>query len=421
MHVIAAALGVFSLYCTVTNLVPLSVGFAPLIVLVPVLFVGRRRYPEVVFSCACMLAYFAISTLIYYAPSFLQYEFYRYDGNVFTSYAPIMIYGLLSIRVRLQPLIRRFLLWVTLVDVVFIVIYAATGSTIFVSDPGIYHFLFFAHNAAGGFLSVATALALGEWWVRRGWREFCWMAVNGLGMALTLSVGSFIGFGMAVLIVLVMRERWLWLLILGYVALLAALLSYTYPIWEKGGEIPSQTEYGGQAQVSGGATTDFDEAPHASHVIARIFFLWPRAVDNWLHSPIFGLGFGSYNDTPTLGYSGWDGVAALAKPGSIQFDDSHAHHTYLHVLAETGLLGLSLLLWMLYAMWKFIHRLEPMAVRYGLLLAFWTAVWSATTEHRLFAPAEMLPFTILMGLALANANWLRRQARRERAPLAEAA
>jgi O-antigen ligase len=79
--------------------------------------------------------------------------------------------------------------------------------------------------------------------------------------------------------------------------------------------------------------------------------------------------------------------------------DSHAHHTYLHVMAEMGAVGLILFLWFLNRLRQFLKTIDSSMVRTALLLGFWVNVVSAFTEHRLFTPSQMLPYIIMVGLA----------------------
>ena len=56
------------------------------------------------------------------------------------------------------------------------------------------------------------------------------------------------------------------------------------------------------------------------------------------HSPIFGLGFGSFDDQipSVVDYFGLFGQAS----GAVRnHTDSHAHNSYLNLLAELGIVG----------------------------------------------------------------------------------
>jgi O-antigen ligase len=223
------------------------------------------------------------------------------------------------------------------------------------------------------------------------------LLINGAALILTLSRGSMLGLIVAAVIVLILKERHIPLAIVATVIGMVGLLTYTYPIWEASGR-PT----GIWAPEDG--TIDPNETSYADpNTMDRALFLWPRATYLFLNSPIFGTGFGSYNDLP-YHLSGMTNVLEFNRPLTLTFSSSHAHNTYLHVLAETGLVGFGLLVFLLCTMWKDIDCIRTPSVRLGLKIGFWMAVFSSLTEHRLFTPSEMLPFTILLGLALANSR-----------------
>ncbi|MCD4668990.1 MAG: O-antigen ligase family protein [Actinomycetia bacterium] len=84
------------------------------------------------------------------------------------------------------------------------------------------------------------------------------------------------------------------------------------------------------------------------------FLLWERAWHLFTRSPIFGIGFGRYNDIhyknwgetiPSLDlFIGYPNIAAFYMEPSYRFSFSHAHNAYFQFLAETGVIGLGLLL-----------------------------------------------------------------------------
>jgi hypothetical protein len=155
------------------------------------------------------------------------------------------------------------------------------------------------------------------------------------------------------------------------------------------------------------------EALPRSHTIAlRAFYLWPRAWHLFKQSPLIGTGFGSYNDLPYR-LEGSLPLVQVNRPPEPVFSDAHAHHTFLHVLAETGLLGFVLLVFLLVKIYRFIRTLPEDRLRVGFELVFWIAVLSSLTEHRLFTPSQMLPFTIILGLAVAREEYRRWRERQD--------
>lgn len=81
-------------------------------------------------------------------------------------------------------------------------------------------------------------------------------------------------------------------------------------------------------------------------------YLWGRALNEFLLSPIFGTGFGSYNDTGReLAYL-IPGVACFCEASGKNENIHTAHNSYFHFLAEIGFLGLALFLMPLIRMMK---------------------------------------------------------------------
>jgi O-antigen ligase len=344
-----------------------------------------------------MILYFVLNTALYAPESFLAPEFYRRDGNVFVTFLPVIIGGLVAVKVNLGAVLRRFVIWASVVNMVFVALFIGTGGTIVYEEAGVYHFLFEAHNAAGGYLAMITAFSLGIYLTMKKGRRAFWLILvlsNLVGLYFTVSRGSIGALVCAAILVHGLKERFLKTTVVASAVALIAVMSYAYPYW-----------------VSVGRPLDLSENTYTetigskdANVLQRVLYLWPRAVDLFIESPIFGTGYGSYNDIPYQ-LSGLPHVFVFNHPLELSFNSAHAHNTYLHVLAETGLVGLGLLLVMLVKMRQSINSLEPASVRLALKIAFWVAVFSSMSEHRLFTPAQMLPFTIFYGLALANSRW----------------
>ena len=53
---------------------------------------------------------------------------------------------------------------------------------------------------------------------------------------------------------------------------------------------------------------------------------------------------------------------------------------------------------------KIIDSSSDPAIQTGLLLGFWTLVFASFTEHRIVTPSNILPFSLMLGLMVANAN-----------------
>lgn len=397
-----------SLWATVTNVVPLSVIFVALTPLFIIAMPKNRSLPASAFAVLLMYGYFMLSTVVYAPESFIAPEFYRRDGNVFVTFLPIIIGGLVAVRIDVESRFREFVVWAGVVNAVFVAIYLITGGTIFFEEEGVYHFLFEAHNAAGGYLSMVCAFCFGFYLRSVKGRRWPWMVLILtilVGLWLTASRGSIGALVCALLFVCVAKERFMKTTLFALAALMVVILLYTYPFWVSAGK-PLDLSENTAVDTIGGKD---------ANVLQRVLYLWPRALDLFFESPLFGTGFGSYNDIPYR-ISGIPHVFAFNDPQELSFNSAHAHNSYLHVLGETGAVGFILMIYMLAKMWQCINTMHPPPIQLGMKLAFWVAIFSSMTEHRLFTPAQMLPFTICYGMILANSRW---RAAYERSPVVE--
>jgi O-antigen ligase len=384
-------LGALSLFASVTNLIPASTTFFLLIALLPALIWRGSPMPRVVLAALCLMGYLVLQTLLYDPSALLNYHFMRRDGNVFITLMPLLIFGLWRLPVNLERMTRSFLVWSGAVNALLVVVYLVLGNVHYRTTEPTYLFLFVAHNAAGGYLATVAALCIGFYVATRD----RWIGLAALshliGLWLSDSRGSELGLLIGLGIHFALRERRRWWLPATLLAtvILALLLSWSIPFYRAHTVSEQEPNPGIELAIQRHTT-----------ILTRVCYLWPKAVDLWLASPFVGVGFGAYNDTPIrlrgIPYLfSWNGGANRV------YSDGHAHQTFLHVMAETGLVGLVLLLWLLAEMRRTCLQIESPALRRGLLLALWTAIWSSWTEHRLFTPSQMLPLLLILGLSLA--------------------
>jgi len=133
---------------------------------------------------------------------------------------------------------------------------------------------------------------------------------------------------------------------------------------------------------------------------------WRAALALFGERPLFGIGLGQYPYRFARDYS-----AGLQLPWPHP-EAYHAHSSYLHVLAELGIvgLGLFLLFWAL-TLRALISALRthhrgtlPWAFAFGVILAVVAELVVALVDYNLASPTAMLPLGLLVGLALSLAG-----------------
>lgn len=128
--------------------------------------------------------------------------------------------------------------------------------------------------------------------------------------------------------------------------------------------------------------------------------------------PVFGVGLGNYN-ARYLEYSRWLGIDP-------RLEDRSAHCLYLEIASETGLVGLSIFLWLVWVMFRELERAYKALTEAGLtnyagiagavsagMIGYLTA---AIFLHAAFPR----PFWFLFGIALALPNVARYEIERQR-------
>lgn len=232
-------------------------------------------------------------------------------------------------------------------------------------------------NPYGGYLGltlpIALSLALWAWsafWRRDGsrWASALWGSyfaaatlLMAAGLVASWSRGAWMGAGVGVLIVLVLRSRTAALLTgLAVLMLLAGALlgalrpdAIPQPIAARVQDIPA---YFGLTDVLSQPVNDDNFS-----VIERVAH-WVAAQRMWEQAPWLGVGAGNYAAVyPQVHLPRWDDPLG------------HAHNVYLNVLAETGLLGLAAYLAILVATTVWIWRSFRRAARLGTAEGRWYA------------------------------------------------
>jgi O-antigen ligase len=400
-----AYVSLIALFLTVTNFVPISaIGFAPM-VLCAWRFYGRT-YPAFVTSLSIFAIYALLSTFVYDPASLVDFEFYRRDGNFFVSYAPILAGCVYTHRWNVNKLLTCFFVFAVVANVPsyasYIVHYGLLSPL--ESSSETFGSYFIARNAAGGFLAMLFCLGVACYLCKSSWFLLSMLALNAAMLLSTYSRGSVLGVLAVLPYVIFGRRRWMLLsMIVIVIVISVGVAAY---------EIKPSVDYFGFPFGIGNP----DEK--ANNLDIRYEWLWPRALVYFSHSPIFGLGFGSFDDHigRVIDYFG---ILGQPLEVTVVHSDSHAHNSYLNILAELGVVGLVL---MMRFMWQLIAWASDGATRawregaqdyVGYLFVELSSVCllaMSCSEHRLTTPSNVLVMSLAVSLLLAS------RAQRDEAP-----
>ena len=393
-------LAILALLGTVTNFV----YFSPLLtLLVPLCMyvVVKKKLQRPVFWLYVFLSAFLVSVIFYDIKSLFTFGFYRRDGNFIISYAPLLILPLFTLRFNLENYIRNFYKFAVGLYSVIFAYYLVNLNISSDLHSLLFGGLFYAQNAVGGFLSILGALGFAYAYNRRNKKEiFLFLLILSM-LFMTYSRGSILGLilGIAAWYLAVNNHfKTLVLLISIPVLLTVATLMIGYPSYQ------SKISTGNLVEEKVGE----DIGTKNANVLLRILYTFPRAYYSFIHSPVVGTGVGSFDDRPYEFETIAPYLAYNAQPVKLH-TDSHAHHSYLHILAEQGIFGLSLFLTFWISLFLYLMNLKykPLLKDF-LLIAFFTITFASFTEHRITTPSMMLPFTIVLGLHFASRERIRK-------------
>lgn len=268
-------------------------------------------------------------------------------------------------------------------------------------------------NPFGAFLGLILPLSLGTTWgySTTAWSQygdesenssrwhisagiaFVYAIFSGiilLGLLVSWSRGAWLGFGAASFTLLWLAPRRLWhgtLLILGVVF-------FAFILWVNG-RLPVQVvqrvtdfseDFTGFQDVRGVVISDDNFA-----VVERLAH-WQSAIDMAEKRPWLGVGFGNYE-------AAYDDFALINWPIAL----GHAHNYYLNLLAETGILGLSVygIMWgALFVMtWRVLRRTDLLERGIALgLMGVWVHLSVHSLVDKLYVNNSFLHFGVMLGL-----------------------
>jgi len=238
---------------------------------------------------------------------------------------------------------------------------------------------YYAHNATA---SVYCLLGLGalSWALRKDLDP----RIRGLliGVAILLTLGSVLA-----------RSRGV------FIALLVGVAFVVYRALQRGASkrLLASAIVGLIVAILGGGALLLPRFARMGEIGADDFRkkVWTRALEDFKRSPAVGVGFGRFNDTKRV-YEPV-GIGEIVGKARVVNRDDHAHNSYLHWLAEGGVLGLAVMV----AFWILVvPRLDQgdELFREWILAGIVAMAVMSLTEHYAGGTIFLVHLAILIGV-----------------------
>jgi O-antigen ligase len=367
---------------------------------------GFRRLEWAIVIC---LAYWVASYFLSVRDfhNFVSIDFLRRDGALLVSYTTFLAF--LGWPLKPGPYRNFWILFVLLLALIAIpglayclhvvpypIYVERLGIVSF--DPGVGGRIFIgwyeAHNTAGGVYALGSVLTLAltqEAKLTPKLRQFMWglfLCCLG-GLIFTYSRGGYLGF--------------------------LSGAAYIFPLRKVGRTIRVGILIGVPVLLVGVMTSavfnriDSITDPYYGTNADRLR-IWGEALDDFEASPIIGIGYSRFNDA-MVDFKGVEGLYWIGEGGTIVNDDSHAHNSYLHFLAEGGIIGLLLTLRVWWCAWAELSFYEYKMAKTKLRgfhkatkACLLTLLVLSVTEHMLGKGSVALVAMSLIGMILATSR-----------------
>jgi O-antigen ligase len=334
----------------------------------------------------------------------VSFEFLRNDGAMLFSYTAFVFF----LGWPLKPKYCRAF-WIVFLMVLSLLAVAGTALSLnlpysyllkplgIVDESGVGNIFFgwyHAHNTAGGAYAMAVVLALAflqETKISQNQKIFRWvlLACCLSGLLITYSRGAYIAFVAGAAAILPLRR-------LSTVFKAALLVA-----------VPAALVLALSNSLVQRLDSTLDTAdPHATDR----YRIWSMAWEDFADSPVIGIGYGRFNDVVAQSW-GIKGIVWVATRAKIMNDDFHAHNSYLHFLAEGGLVGLFLTMLVWWYAWKELSFFEshfPRSQLYwperGAQACLAVVMVQALTEHVLGRGSVVMILDAVLGMTLAAAR-----------------
>ena len=400
------ALAIVSLFASTTNLIALSAVFPALMLLyVPALYFLYIRNKQITILELAQQHHVTLFALFFYIISFASillydpqalshFHFYRYDGNFIISYALFLVLPFSRHSLNLNKIILIFILFATLIHFPLWIDFVLHHSSPY------FHPLFHSTNAAGGFFALLLSLLIpfisNQWYQKEKKKSFYSLLLLSVLLYIylfyTSSRGSMLGLMAGLLSWLAIKKQKTIIIKMMFIIIVmiqAFLIVKFYPLYQQKISYISYQNIRHQHY----------ENKKEENIYHRLLNDWPRAIDAFFRSPVVGYGFGSINDLPYENGNTSCYLFCFNSNKHITYSDAHAHHSYLHVLGEQGIIGLFFLILFWYHLYDYLSKQNKLPLlKDGLMLMYWTIIFSSFTEHRITTPSMLIPFSIVFWL-----------------------
>lgn len=267
--------------------------------------------------------------------TFLSFNFLKYDGNFFFCY---ILFFALAVPFfnyeRVSQVYFKYLFGIFTVFGLFGIFEYLTNFTriMIATDPGagkMFVALNYAHNATGSVYAMASLFAtiffLTEQKKRVRFYYLFILLVLVASLFLTKSRGSYIGYIAGTFFAIILHYRNFKKILTRLLILTGALIVIIFAT---------------------GTYKRFTEIFSTTDTTVIRSRLWAHAWQLFVRSPIFGIGFGRFNDielSSPYKLSGIPGFISVFTGSKIMLGSAHAHNSYFQFLSETGVIGLGLL------------------------------------------------------------------------------
>jgi O-antigen ligase len=316
----------------------------------------------VIGTLAAIYIYFILSYFIsnQTLSNFLSYDFLRYDGNFFFCYIPFFALAVPFFDYeKVSRLYFNFIFFTFSILSIAGIIGMLTGNYSYIFLLNEYESpmlagLNNAHNATGSVYALASIFALAFILKSQKKIKIYYGVVLLLclaGLVMTQSRGSYIGFIIGALLVIWLHFR----SILKFAITTIIIAAVSIPLI-----------FFTNLRERFIKMLDFTDI--YNYAILGRLNLWGKALYLFRQSPVFGVGFGRFNDvsytandygytlTRVDEFSGIPKIFYTYHAPNYDFSAAHAHNSYLQFLAETGIIGLGLIIFFWILCYRFILR-----------------------------------------------------------------